>query len=67
MQEALSISPVAWGWVTGAFTLAYAAFEIPSGTLKMVPPRRMRSLSKPGSCCLSLVAVWFWVQGYESS
>ena len=38
MQEALSISPVAWGWVTGAFTLAYAAFEIPSGTLKMVPP-----------------------------
>ena len=33
MQEALSISPVAWGWVTGAFTLAYAAFEIPSGTL----------------------------------
>ena len=33
MQEALSISPVAWGWVTGTFTLAYAAFEIPSGTL----------------------------------
>ena len=32
------------GWVTGAFTLAYAAFEIPSGTLKIVPPPWMRSI-----------------------
>lgn len=31
MQEALAISPVQWGWVTGMFTLAYAAFEIPGG------------------------------------
>src|SRR5262249_47536357 len=31
MQEALSISPVQWGWVTGMFTLAYAAVEIPGG------------------------------------
>ena len=24
MQEALHIGPVAWGWVTGVFTLSYA-------------------------------------------
>lgn len=33
IQEALAISPIAWGWVTGSFTLAYAIFEIPSGSL----------------------------------
>ena len=33
MQEALHLGPVAWGWVTGIFTLSYAAFEIPSGAL----------------------------------
>ena len=33
MQQALDIGPVAWGWVTGAFTISYAAFEIPSGAL----------------------------------
>ena len=33
MQEALHLGPVAWGWVTGVFTLSYAAFEIPSGAL----------------------------------
>jgi MFS family permease len=33
MQQALHIGPVGWGWVTGVFTLAYAAFEIPSGAL----------------------------------
>jgi ACS family glucarate transporter-like MFS transporter len=33
MQEALHIGPAAWGWVTGIFTLSYAAFEIPSGAL----------------------------------
>ena len=31
MQEELNIDPVHWGWVVGAFTLTYAAFEIPSG------------------------------------
>jgi ACS family glucarate transporter-like MFS transporter len=35
MQEALHIGPVAWGWVTGVFTLSYAAFEIPSGALEI--------------------------------
>ena len=33
MQEALNISPVAWGWVTAMFTISYAAFEIPSGAM----------------------------------
>ena len=33
MQEALHIGPVGWGWVTGMFTLAYAIFEIPGGSL----------------------------------
>jgi MFS transporter, ACS family, glucarate transporter len=33
IQEALNIGPLAWGWVTGVFTLSYAAFEIPSGAL----------------------------------
>jgi MFS family permease len=33
MQEALRLSPAAWGWVTGIFTVSYAAFEIPTGVL----------------------------------
>jgi MFS family permease len=33
IQDSLHIGPVAWGWVTGIFTLAYAAFEIPTGAL----------------------------------
>lgn len=31
IQEALHIGPIAWGWVTGVFTMSCAAFEIPSG------------------------------------
>lgn len=42
MQEALHIGPAAWGWVMGAFTVAYAAFEIPSGALgDRIGPRRV--------------------------
>jgi MFS family permease len=33
MQEDLDISPERWGWVVGAFTISYAAFEIPSGAM----------------------------------
>ncbi|MBI5084778.1 MAG: MFS transporter [Acidobacteria bacterium] len=33
IQEELGISPGAWGWVVGAFAIAYGAFEIPSGYL----------------------------------
>ncbi|HXA35232.1 MAG TPA: MFS transporter [Steroidobacteraceae bacterium] len=42
MQEALHISPEAWGWVTGIFTISYAAFEIPNGVLgDRIGPRRV--------------------------
>ena len=33
MQDALHISPQAWGWVTSVFFIAYGIFEIPSGAL----------------------------------
>jgi MFS family permease len=33
IQNDLHISPSAWGWVTGIFSLSYAAFEIPTGAL----------------------------------
>ena len=33
IQEELGISPEQWGWVLGAFILAYGAFEIPTGAL----------------------------------
>jgi MFS transporter, ACS family, glucarate transporter len=33
MQDALKISPEAWGWVTSVFFLSYSAFEIPTGAL----------------------------------
>jgi MFS family permease len=42
MQEALKISPSAWGWVTGIFVLSYAIFEIPMGVLgDRIGPRRV--------------------------
>lgn len=33
MQQDLNLSPREWGWVIGAFTLAYALFEMPSGAM----------------------------------
>jgi len=33
IQEDLGLTPAQWGWVLGAFTISYAAFEIPSGAL----------------------------------
>jgi MFS family permease len=42
IQQDLNISPSRWGWVIGAFTLAYAAFEIPSGMLgDRIGPRKV--------------------------
>lgn len=42
MQEDLQIDPVRWGWVTAIFTLSYALFEIPTGTLgDRIGPRRV--------------------------
>lgn len=33
IREELAISPDRWGWVLGAFVLAYGLFEIPTGAL----------------------------------
>src|SRR5215470_343523 len=33
MQHDLDLSPSDWGWVVGIFAFAYAAFEIPTGSL----------------------------------
>jgi MFS family permease len=42
MQEALHISPQAWGWVLSAFFISYSVFEIPSGMLgDRIGPRRV--------------------------
>jgi ACS family glucarate transporter-like MFS transporter len=42
MQKELGLSPEMWGWVVGAFTLSYAAFEIPSGVLgDRIGPRKV--------------------------
>jgi MFS family permease len=42
MQDALHISPEAWGWVTSVFFLSYSAFEIPTGALgDRTGPRRV--------------------------
>ncbi len=55
MQEALHIGPLAWGWVTGIFTLSYAAFEIPSGALgDRIGPRRV------------LTRIVLWWSGFTS-
>jgi ACS family glucarate transporter-like MFS transporter len=55
MQEALQIGPLAWGWVTGIFTLSYAAFEIPCGALgDRIGPRRV------------LTRIVLWWSGFTS-
>jgi MFS family permease len=33
IQSDLAIGPRAWGWILGAYTIAYAVFEIPSGAM----------------------------------
>src|SRR4051795_4197118 len=44
IQQELHLTPIQWGWVIGAFTIAYAAFEIPSGVLgDRIGPRRVLS------------------------
>ncbi len=62
MQEALHISPVAWGWVIGVFTIAYAVFEVPSGVLgDRIGPRRV----------LTRIVLWWsgftWLTGVVTS
>jgi MFS family permease len=42
MQDALHISPEAWGWVASVFFLSYSVFEIPTGALgDRIGPRRV--------------------------
>lgn len=42
MQQDLGIPPERWGWVVGAFTLSYAFFEIPTGSMgDRIGPRRV--------------------------
>ena len=42
IQQDLHLTPIQWGWVIGAFTIAYAGFEIPSGALgDRIGPRRV--------------------------
>lgn len=33
VQSELGISPAQWGWVLGAYVIAYAVFEVPSGAM----------------------------------
>jgi len=33
IQQALSLTPVQWGWVGSLFAISYCVFEIPSGYL----------------------------------
>ncbi|MBM3775424.1 MAG: MFS transporter [Acidobacteria bacterium] len=52
MQEDLNISPQQWGWVVGVFAIAYAAFEIPSGSLgDRIGPRKV----------LTRIVIWWSV------
>src|SRR5215470_311535 len=42
IQDSLDITPSAWGWVVGIFSLSYSLFEIPSGYLgDRIGPRRV--------------------------
>jgi MFS transporter, ACS family, glucarate transporter len=42
IQKDLGLTPAQWGWVLGAFALAYSAFEIPTGVLgDRIGPRRV--------------------------
>src|ERR1035441_9545053 len=42
MQDALHISPAAWGWALSVFSLSYAVFEIPTGALgDRIGPRKV--------------------------
>ncbi len=42
IQDDLHLTPSMWGWVGGVFTIAYALFEIPVGTMgDRVGPRRV--------------------------
>jgi len=52
MQEELGIDPKQWGWVVAAFAWAYAAFEIPTGSMgDRIGPRKV----------LTRIVIWWSV------
>jgi len=64
MQDALHISPEAWGWVTSVFFLSYSAFEIPTGALgDRIGPRRV--LTRVVAWWSAFTALTGTVRGYN--
>ena len=61
MQQALHLGPLAWGWVIGVFTIAYAVFEIPSGILgdRIGPRKVLTRIVVWWSIFTSLIASYF--------
>jgi MFS family permease len=52
MMAELNIRPEQWGWVLGVFAIAYAAFEIPTGSMgDRIGPRRV----------LTRIVIWWSV------
>lgn len=52
IQEDLGLTSAEWGWVLGAFIVAYAAFEIPTGALgDRIGPRKV----------LTRIVIWWSV------
>jgi len=63
IQDALHISPEAWGWVTSVFFLSYSAFEIPTGALgDRIGPRRV--LTRIVAWCSAFTALTGTVSSY---
>jgi MFS transporter, ACS family, glucarate transporter len=52
MQQDLHMRPEQWGWVVGVFAIAYAAFEIPTGSMgDRIGPRKV----------LTRIVIWWSV------
>ena len=64
IQSDLGLSPGEWGWVLGAFVLAYAVFEIPTGAMgDRLGPRRVITrivLWWSAFTALTGAAIGFW-------
>ena len=56
MQDALHISPQAWGWVTSVFFLSYSAFEIPTG---LAIAGGTASGHGAAGCALARIVAWW--------
>jgi MFS family permease len=64
MQRDLGIPPERWGWVLGAFSIAYACFEIPMGALgDRQGPRRV--LTRIVLCWSAFTALTGMVSSYS--